>query len=330
MTHQTRPALIGGFVVGGIALVIGALLVLAGSKFSRHTAPFVVYFGSTVDGLSHGSPVKFRGLEVGYVRDIYLSLSKRPRDPRDLRIPVVIELDADRFKSRGVTVDLGDRVNLERLLNEGLRVRLSSSSLLTGQRTVELDIVPGTPMTRVNDPSVDLPEIPTLPGTFDGVQANAIAVLDRVARLDFDRMAGAIQRSLDGIDRTVNDPAILATLTDVRAAAGELRGTVVELHAMLGELRAAVPEVRATVVAARTAVTSGGAGVDALTQKLDHLVDRAAVVLDGAAPIGTLGRELAASAQRTLATIDAAVRAVHHLAEHLDQDPAAVLRGGNP
>jgi paraquat-inducible protein B len=330
MIHHTRPALIGGFVVGGIALVIAALVIVAGSKFSHNTAAFVTYFPGSVDGLATGAPVKFRGLEVGFVRDIYLNLSKLPREPRPSRIPVVIELDADRFATRGLTVDLHDRANLDRVIKLGLRARMSSGSLLTGQRALELDLVPDSAVDLVADPSVELPEIPTLPGTFDGVQANAVATLERIAHLDFDRLAATLQHALDGVDRAVNDPAIAATLADVRAAAGELRGTIGELRTTLAEVRGAVPEARAALTAARGALTEGATGATALVGKADRLLDRATAAADGAATLAPVGRDLTASAQRTLATIDGAVRALQHLAEHLDRDPAAVLRGGNP
>src|SRR5262249_47816344 len=136
MKHHTRPALIGAFVVGGIAIIVAVLVVVAGSKFSKNTAPFVAYFEGSVDGLARGAPVKFRGIEVGFVRDIYLSLGKQAVDPRNARIPVVFELDADRFATRGLKVDLHDRDSFERIVGLGLRARLSSGSLITGERSI--------------------------------------------------------------------------------------------------------------------------------------------------------------------------------------------------
>src|SRR2546426_9239860 len=49
----------------------------------RSTVKFVMYFQGSVNGLDKGAPVKFRGVPIGVVTDIMLSLGERQGEPRD-------------------------------------------------------------------------------------------------------------------------------------------------------------------------------------------------------------------------------------------------------
>jgi ABC-type transporter Mla subunit MlaD len=69
-----KPALVGAFVLSGLALAVIGVVLIAGSQiFTRH-AHAVTYFTGSVAGLEVGAPVTFRGVKVGSVTRIGLHI----------------------------------------------------------------------------------------------------------------------------------------------------------------------------------------------------------------------------------------------------------------
>ena len=83
-----RPAAVGGFVLGGLALGVVAILLFSGVRLFSHTLQAVVFFRGSVAGLNVGSPVTFRGVRVGSVRDVRLLL-----DAKDLTAQPVPDIE---------------------------------------------------------------------------------------------------------------------------------------------------------------------------------------------------------------------------------------------
>ena len=72
MSKPANKTMIGIFVLGAIALVVIAIVVLGSGKFFRKTYIAVCYFEGSVGGLNIGAPVVFRGVKVGSVKDVVL------------------------------------------------------------------------------------------------------------------------------------------------------------------------------------------------------------------------------------------------------------------
>ena len=65
MTHKANPRLIGGFVVGALVLTVIVFIVFGSGKYFVKKDTYVVYFPSSVSGLSPGDPVKVKGITIG-------------------------------------------------------------------------------------------------------------------------------------------------------------------------------------------------------------------------------------------------------------------------
>ena len=98
MSKPANKRLIGVFVLGAIALLVIAVVVLGSGKFFRKTFKAVCFFEGSVGGLSVGAPVVFNGVRIGEVTDVVLRY-----DTRDLTatIPVYIEIDPQRMETVG-------------------------------------------------------------------------------------------------------------------------------------------------------------------------------------------------------------------------------------
>ena len=98
MNKKISPTLIGAFVIGAIALLVIAIIVFGSGRLFKQTREFVLYFETSVNGLRVGAPVKFKGVEVGSVKNIVLQLEK---DTQVARIPVIIEIDLEKLQAGG-------------------------------------------------------------------------------------------------------------------------------------------------------------------------------------------------------------------------------------
>src|SRR6516164_2529676 len=95
MAKKASPKLIGGFVIGAIALVVAGILAFGGGAYFAQTRAAVLYFQGSLSGLQVGAPVTFRGVRVGSVTKIVIHYDVLAQK---LAIPVFIEINPDDFQ----------------------------------------------------------------------------------------------------------------------------------------------------------------------------------------------------------------------------------------
>src|SRR5262245_13722215 len=183
MARRANPTMIGAFVVGGVLLAVIAVGVLGSGRFFRQLYPAVLFFKGDVNGLKVGAPVKFKGVPVGAVKAVMLSLGEviGERDPtKPFLVPVLIEFDGDSIVKRGIMGTL-DTTVLEKLVERGLRGQLKLESIVTGVLYVDLGMYPGTAYELQGDYRLPYPEIPTRRTAREEVQATAAEWREREA-----------------------------------------------------------------------------------------------------------------------------------------------------
>jgi len=158
MSRRANPKLVGGFVLAAISLAVAAALVFGSFTLFEPTRKFVVFFQGSVDGLAQGSQVLFRGVPLGKVVDI--GIRYNPTD-QSFEIPVIIEIRPDVIAKYSPPSTM-EKEGLKRLIDEGLRARLETSSLVTGQQVVQLNFFPGTPVV-LQQTDLSYYQLPTLP-----------------------------------------------------------------------------------------------------------------------------------------------------------------------
>ena len=135
---------IGLFVLAGFCLTIAGLLVFGTSKLFERTIYIETYFNESVQGISVGSPVKYRGMQIGYVKRIsFASEIYQGNDGgtinsnSDRYIYVKMAITAPIFTSLS-SVQLKDM--LAENVAAGLRIKLAQQGL-TGIAYLELNYV---------------------------------------------------------------------------------------------------------------------------------------------------------------------------------------------
>ena len=299
MSKRANPTLIGVFVIGAVAITGAAAVVIGSGRWFRSNVKFVAYFQGSVNGLEKGAPVKFRGVSIGTVTDIMLSLGERQGE---VRIPVIMEIDKDRLRELGASQALVAAPGMiHKLAHEGgLRAQLQQQSFITGQLFIGLDLVPDSPMDLVQAKE-DEPytEIPTLQTRLELAQAKFQAVLDKLSQFDWEAFGKSASSAVDGLNRVVNSPEIQANLVALRKTLDEIRQAVGPLGK---SLTGASDQLRGAL------------------QRLQAAVDRVDAIADPRAPVvqGLTG---------ALTDLGEAARAVRRLAEDIDRDPSVLLRG---
>ena len=150
MSKEVNKIAIGGVVVGAIGLAVLSLLVFGSGRFFQKKSMQVMFFQGSVKGLNVGAPVKFRGVDIGMVKDIQLTIN-----PQDLEfyVPVYVEIFKNRIsilggESQGKKFD--DEEGVDTLVTEmGLRAQLQMQSFVTGQLFINYDFYPETPIKKV-------------------------------------------------------------------------------------------------------------------------------------------------------------------------------------
>ncbi len=217
---------VGAFMIFGIALAILSLVFFFGHRFMRTETTPVLFFEGSVSGLSVGSQVYFRGVPVGKVEKIQLM----PNSEDKIIIPVYITFDPKVVTNatQAAVDSVGDTKWLEALVAHGLKGKLQSQSVLTGQMIIELDFYPNYPAKFLAKKyGIDDPEIPTIPSIFDELSQN----LQKIPLQDISNNTNALLQNLNstipdllrqtsaavaGINRVVNalgDP-VSASVTD--------------------------------------------------------------------------------------------------------------------
>ena len=322
---KASPAVIGGFVIGAIALIVIGLLVFGGVNWFGTRNTYVAYFPGSVKGLQIGAPVDFRGVTIGEVTDIKVLFN-----PQDVsaRIPVVMELDPTQIEVAGRDVVVSEEEDAERLIEAGFRAQLQSQSFLTGLLFVNLDFYPDAPV-RLMGGDEPYPEIPTIPSGFEQLQQSAGDVAARLPGL-LDQLNGLLAELNEALDQTsgdfgsiVSDVAVIAqeiresapeVVARTEQATEDLRGVAQALEELLQTNRDAIGAMIDEWTVAASAARRTAEEVEQLVaenrQGLRDFTQRGLYEYTG----------LAQDAQRL-------VDQINRIAEELERDPARFLFG---
>ena len=201
MTEKGTKTLIGFFVLCALALLAGGVMIVGSGSLSS-SARFVCFFDASLRGLLPGSPVYFRGVRVGKVVSTQINA-----DAEELafRTPVVFELEKSTFKSSHA--DLASLLSrgsvddflLTELVRKGLRARLGTLSFVTGQLSVDLDMLPDAPPPTPEQmrPYDGIVQIPTVPSSLD-------EVINLVTDVPIRDITGETLLALRGINAQLN------------------------------------------------------------------------------------------------------------------------------
>lgn len=328
MSKQANKTVIGIFVVGAIALVVIAVLILGSGKFFKRTIRAVCYFEGSVGGLNIGAPVVFRGVKVGSVTEVHLRL-----DTQSLTfvIPVYIKLELDEITTVG-PIEKNPEQNLKVLIDRGLRASLEMQSVVTGQMQVGLDLHPDKPAKFVEDRmDTTTPEIPT-------IQTPLQELAKKIQKLPIDEIFDKLSSTLDAINKVVKSPEIIEAIRSVNLTLTETRKLVQNVDSRIGPIASSIEgTVNDYGKLARNAdrkieTLSLGLGdtikeiqkaVSSIEKTLEEVQSTLAQTRQTLAEDSTLSYEIT----ETLGELQKGARSIRLLADDLKRHPESVIWG---
>lgn len=343
---RVDPRVIGSFVVGAVILSVAALLFFGPGGFLSETRRYVIYFDSSVKGLNVGSPVRFRGVKIGQVRDINVRV--RTSDFK-FNIPVTIEIEPSRIEAQGSSQGLIEVFKttfqvddpMHSLVDKGLRAQLQLDSLVTGQLYVNFDMHSEAPLTLTGNPS-QYPELPSMHSSLDEITKT-------FEDLPLKELSKKLIHATEGIDKLVNSDSLHGALAQTDA-------TMTNLNQLMGTLNKQLPEVMSefssTLKQAQSTMKRLDTRINTLADGMDETLTRVNARIDPVADetLQTLTRLKGAAANAeqimeqleqlsgddspvllqlgaTLREVNQAAGEARSLINELDRDPQILLRG---
>lgn len=315
MRKRVNPGTVGAFVVGGVVLAMAVAILLGSGALFRDTFTLLSFFDGDVTGLGAGDPVRFRGVPVGEVTEVRISLEDDPRPITDARVPVIYELNLTRLRDlvRTGGLDLDDVGALDSLIQLGLRAELQGANLVTGQRAIELETIPGAPDGRMDPGLLPIPEVPSAPNEMAQIQDRVLQAVDNVARAD-------IQGVLARLDRVLSTADALLGSGKVDSVLARADGALVAVSATASELGTLAQELRSTGDRLATGIEGTAESSARALAVLDTTLTTVRQTLEPGAP-------LVFRIDQALGEVEDAARALRSLAQYLEQNPSALLRG---
>jgi len=323
MSKPVNKTIIGIFVVGAIALIIAAVLILGSGKFLKHRPKYVTYFQGSVKGLSVGSPVVFRGVKVGTVTEIRMRF--HPED-LEMQIPVYVELGEGNLEIVGADKRQRGKIiegHAQELIKRGFRAQLATQSYVTGQLMIALDFFPDTPVNLVGaDPTHT--EIPSVPTTLQELQ-------NRLETIPLEETFKKMQNVADGIDKLVNSPDITRILGSAAQGIDDATKLIHEIEKQVKPLASDISEAaeEMTKLAVETRRDLGDVA-HSLTKTSDEAglaFNKAEVALSNIENMTGEASPLNHTLTKTLKELEMTVLALRVLVENLDQQPQSVVFG---
>jgi paraquat-inducible protein B len=322
MNKKISPTLIGAFVVGALVLLIVAVIAFGSGQLFRKTQQFILYFDGSVNGLRIGAPVKFKGVEIGSVKDIKLEMGLGKQVHK---IPVIIEIDLKKVIRRGVTREEAmDPNTIREFVEQGMRGQLQTESLVTGVLYVGFDWFPETPLRFVQPPGrhFQYEEIPTVPTELEQAQDAIVRVIKKLDDIDLKALTNSLTKTSDGVGQlvSVTSPALKSILQSLDEDMPQLRGAISDFRRLTATANDNVANVSADLHQTLTAAQGSIEQIAATMKEAQTTIIGVRATID---PNSPTVYELT----KSLREVSGAASSIRLLADSLDRNPQAIILG---
>jgi paraquat-inducible protein B len=321
VSAKAHPRAVGVFVLGAVFLVLAAIVLLSSGNWFEPRHRFTVFFPGSVRGLNQGAPVTFRGVRVGEVKDVNAFLTGKSDTP--IQIEVVIEVRTNVVESaEGQSRPLAAVTSQElakALIDLGVRARMLSQSMLTGQRYIDLDFMPKTPA-RFASITRRYPELPTTPTSMDKLSVQAEVFFDKLADLPLDQMLEDVRKALQSLREVLSSP-------DLRGAMAGAHRATRRLDPALQEARTAIAEARVLIANMDRRMTGLGGDTEATLKHMREVFEKTRQSLDSLDRTLSGADDTRLRATQTLEELELAMKAIRNLVEYIQTHPEAMVQG---
>jgi paraquat-inducible protein B len=314
MAAKASARAIGIFVIGAILLMLAAIGFLGSGNLFRTTFNFVSYFGGSVSGLDPGAGVKLRGVRIGQVTEIRLAIPGEARVLDDFMIPVLWEIDKELLVKHGTAGEI-TAATLDTLISLGLRATLQQESFVTGKKYIGLDLMPDSELKLQGIVFEDYTEIPTATTglDLDAIQASFNQLLAKLTAVDADTIIASVTHALENLDALLSNPGLAEAAEQLPVTLRTAQRSVESMGDLFANADSSVAPLRLQLL--ETA------------ERADSAMLALQLTLEGTRSLLATEGITSTRLNEALYEINATMRAFRSLAETLDRNPGALIRG---
>lgn len=344
MSAQANYFKLGLFVIVAVFLLCAGVIVLGGGKLFERTFIVETYMTESVEGISKGSAVKYRGIELGQVSNVMIASRKYSSDAfKDGRIgtAVLLELAIRTEALNNPSLETVTSWLQQKAVPAGLRARTAASGL-TGPAFIELVYLDPDefPPPKLSWTPPDL-YIPSVPSTTQVLVSAVQSILKKLEKLDVDAIASDADTLLKNVNAKFSDLDTKKITDEAVAFIAEVRKSNDRLQQILNNpsIDPAIADLRETLETAKEST----ARIDELlhdprVEKLLANLDRAGDQLPPALQdirravrrIDRLVETQQATIESALTELNEALRNVKNITDDAQQNPARILFGEPP
>ena len=341
--QETNKFKLGLFVIGSILVLIIVIFSMGMFDHLKPKAYIVTFVEESVQGLTTGSSVKYKGVPIGKVSDISIMV-----DNNEIRINM--EIDLSKIQQRAVSKS-GNRTTptaRSRVMNvigqsqvlgrkefydflmkssrEGLACRIELDGI-TGNKYVEINFftderAPHSSRQAFFDKGEFI--MPSTPSMMANLRTNIFEILTSVASVDFKGISKQTHDLLERANRTLDRAKLDQLSVNADQVIRKIDVTISNLNQVLDQkqMRTAIQEMENSLKA-----------IQKLAVQIEQSVDRANLS-ETAGDIRELSRSLKNSSdtlQTSLQKANETMDTITDLVRYMNENPASLLHGrGTP
>jgi paraquat-inducible protein B len=332
MAKEVSKTVIGAFVISSIVLIVIGVIVFGSGRFFKETVKCVLYFKGSVKGLNEGAPVVWRGVKVGSIKKVILLADQKTGT---MDIPVIIEIEPDKVQVKTAQGKIrpgkAKKGTIEKLVEMGLKGRLTMQSIVTGQLMIDLDFHPDAPINLVKGEDFPYPEIPTMQSTLE-------QLAETIQKLPIKEIFEKLENAADNIAEIAGDPELKEIVSVAKSAVANANRLITHTDTLVVDVDKHVEplaeSITTTAEDAQKLIHNVDGHVDSMALKVEEAVDAAREALGQAEKtlegIEALTAEDSVTNYRinkALVEVTRAARSMRTLTNYLEQYPDAPLRG---
>ncbi len=274
----------------------------ADSSTFKRSLPFVANFTGSVAGLAAGSPVTLRGLKVGEVSSVSLVYD---RTLDNVIVPVHFTMEPERIALLQLPTGGSLDTKMRELVRRGLRVKLESNNILTGQKQLAIDVYHDAGSGNLGKEG-DAYVIPVMGGSGDDVATAAGNLVNRLNSIPFEAIGKNLDQTLAGVNALVNDKQLGETVTALRSTLASTQSLVSNFNHGLSPVMQQLPSI-----------------ANNLEASVEHTNKLLESVQSGYGDNSRFGRDVT----QLMSQLTDAARSIRVLADLLSRHPEALIRG---
>jgi len=237
MSSSATHLKVGAFVLTAVALGVGGTILLGAQTLFQRTETIETYATESVNGLTVGSPVKFRGVTIGTVSEITfvnLAYGRQPTSQKHVLDSMVLIRMKVIDQLIGVSDEVEFDMDVKASVEAGLRTRLVSAGI-TGGLYMQFEYSTGGEKLAAEPTwTPAYPYVPAIPSRLNELLDGVEAIVQGVKGVDFTTI-GLDLRSLVKNLNLILEGQGKPVLSDLTAFIEEARATNKQVQDILAD-----------------------------------------------------------------------------------------------